>query len=69
MEKTATEAGPGIETAKSRGASRDKLDLAWFFDKAIYIIVFIGGISAIIFIIAIFVFVTREGIGFIRERL
>ena len=31
-------------------------------------LVFVGGISAIIFILGIFAFVTREGVGFIVER-
>ena len=31
-------------------------------------VVFFGGISAIIFIIAIFVFITVEGVGFIADR-
>ena len=37
----------------------------WYADKAIAFLVFVGGISAIIFIIGIFVFITKEGIGFI----
>ncbi len=40
-------------------------DLAWYQDKAIAAFVFIGGISAIVFIIGIFVFITKEGLGFI----
>jgi phosphate transport system permease protein len=38
---------------------------AWYVDKAVAVVVFIGGISAIVFIIGIFVFITREGLGFI----
>ena len=33
----------------------DRLDFPWFLDKAVAVLVFIGGISAIVFIIAIFV--------------
>ncbi len=38
---------------------------AWYIDKAVTFLVFVGGISAIIFIIGIFVFITKEGAGFI----
>ncbi len=43
----------------------DRRDAAWYVDRAVQVLVFIGGISAIIFIIGIFVFVTKEGLGFI----
>jgi len=46
----------------------DRRDAAWYLDKAVSIIVFVGGISAILFIIAIFVFITREGLGFLSTR-
>lgn len=36
----------------------------WYIDRAVSVGVFVGGVSAIIFIIGIFVFVTREGFGF-----
>lgn len=47
-----------------------KIDLdhrgrAWYTDKAVSALVFTGGISAIVFIIGIFVFITKEGYGFI----
>ena len=45
----------------------DRRNLDWYIDRAVQIIVFIGGISAIIFIIGIFVFVTKEGMGFLLE--
>ena len=38
-------------------------------DKAISAFVFVGGVSAIIFILGIFVFITKEGMGFIFESL
>ncbi len=43
----------------------DRRDTAWYVDRVVQVLVFIGGISAIIFIISIFVFVTKEGLGFI----
>ena len=47
----------------------DNLDFSWFLDKAVAVFVFIGGISAIVFIIAIFVFISREGIGFVYNTM
>ena len=41
----------------------------WFIDKAVQLFVFLGGVSAIIFIIGIFVFITKEGMGFIVETM
>ena len=41
----------------------------WYVDKAVTFLVFMGGISAIIFIIGIFVFITKEGVGFIAGPL
>lgn len=43
----------------------DHRDRAWYVDKAVAGLVFAGGISAIVFIIGIFVFITREGVGFL----
>jgi phosphate transport system permease protein len=45
----------------------DRRDAAWFVDKAVAVLVFVGGVSAILFILGIFAFVTREGIGFLRN--
>ena len=46
----------------------DRRDAAWYVDRLMAALMFIGGISAIIFIIGIFVFITREGLGFILHR-
>ena len=43
----------------------DKLNRDWFIDRAVQVLVFVGGISAIVFIIGIFVFISREGFGFL----
>lgn len=43
----------------------DRRTLDWYIDKLMQTLVFISGISAIIFIVGIFVFVTMEGIGFV----
>jgi phosphate transport system permease protein len=46
-------------------ADFDRLNRDWYIDKAVQVLVFVGGISAIIFIIGIFVFITKEGFGFL----
>ena len=43
--------------------------MAWHVDRAARILVFVGGISAIVFIIGIFVFVTKEGLDFVFGSL
>ncbi len=42
----------------------DRIDAAWIWDRIAKALIFIGGISAIIFVISIFVFVAKEGLGF-----
>lgn len=46
----------------------DRRDLAWWVDRAMQVLVFAGGLSAIVFIAGIFVFITREGAGFVFDR-
>lgn len=46
----------------------DKRDLAWYVDKLVGALVFLGGISAILFILGIFIFITREGVEFLSTR-
>jgi len=46
-------------------SSFDQLNRDWYIDKAVQVLVFIGGISAIVFIIGIFVFISMEGFGFL----
>lgn len=47
---------------RERVGSRDR---DWYVDKLVELLVFLGGISAIVFIIGIFVFITKEGLGFL----
>lgn len=61
---TGTVRSPAAATP-SATAQLDQLDRAWYIDKIVQFIVFASGISAIIFIIGIFIFVTKEGLGFI----
>lgn len=46
----------------------DRRDAAWYIDKLVAGIVFVGGISAILFIVGIFAFITREGVGYLTSR-
>ncbi|MEJ2085405.1 MAG: phosphate ABC transporter permease subunit PstC [Acidobacteriota bacterium] len=46
----------------------DRRDLAWYTDRFVQIVVLIGGLSAIVFILGIFVFIAKEGFGFIVGR-
>jgi len=52
-------------TMPDRAAAFDQRDRDWYIDKAVQAVVFLGGISAILFIIGIFVFITKEGLGFL----
>ncbi len=61
---------PGAQTQAAPAAeglahAADRLTLDWYVDRAVAALVFIGGISAIVFIVGIFVFITKEGLGFI----
>jgi phosphate transport system permease protein len=61
-----------LDTAQPAKAGRedmDRLDGAWYLDKLVQTLVFVGGISAIVFIIGIFAFITKEGLGFIIHDL
>ncbi len=48
-------------------ADLDRRNLDWYIDKMVQVLVFVGGISGIICIIGIFVFITKEGIGFLTS--
>ena len=45
--------------------SFNQLNTDWYVDKIVQVLMFIGGFSAIVFIVGIFVFVTKEGFGFL----
>jgi phosphate transport system permease protein len=46
----------------------DRRNASWYVDKLVQILVFLGGISGIVFVIGIFIFITVEGAGFIFSR-
>lgn len=50
--------GTGLEQMDRRNA-------AWYVDRCVQAVVWLGGVSAIVFIVGIFVFITKEGLGFI----
>ncbi len=51
----------------SMSAEFDRRNLDWYIDKLVQVLVFMAGISAIIFIVGIFTFITMEGVGFLLE--
>jgi phosphate transport system permease protein len=53
------------ETGRRAALDIDRYNRDWYIDKMVQVLVFLGGISAIVFIIGIFVFITREGFGFL----
>jgi phosphate transport system permease protein len=62
---------PAVQVRLGGGETRaiDRRDFAWWVDKGVRYLIFAGGISAIVFILGIFVFITREGLGFVAETL
>ena len=59
----------GTTTPNASAGDFDRRDLDWYVDKAVQVLVFIGGISGILCILGIFVFITKEGLGFITQTL
>jgi len=57
--------GPATATNTPSSGDLDRRGRAWYVDRAVSILVFIAGTSAIILIVGIFVFITREGLGFV----
>jgi phosphate transport system permease protein len=57
-----------LADASREGELLDRRDRSWYVDRAVTALVFIAGISAILFIIAIFVFVLLEGFAFLGTR-
>ncbi len=52
---------------KTSGMDFDRRNLDWYIDRLVQFLVFVSGISAIIFVIGIFLFITIEGVGFLFE--
>ena len=47
----------------------DARTLSWYVDKVAEILMFMGGMSAIVFIVGIFIFITKEGMGFVFNTM
>ena len=60
---------PGAAGGSQPPADVDRLGSAWWVDQIARVLVFVGGISAIVFIIAIFVFIASQGLGFALTEL
>jgi len=56
---------PVQNTSTGVDSNFDQLNRDWYIDKAVQVLVFLGGISAVVFIIGIFVFISKEGFGFL----
>lgn len=54
---------------RSSGAPMDRRDGAWWIDRLVQGLVFIGGLSGILFILGIFVFISKEGLAFMAQTL
>jgi phosphate transport system permease protein len=59
--------GESLVNAASASSDFDRRNRDWYVDKLVQALVFLGGISAIVFIVGIFVFVTIQGFGFLLE--
>jgi len=57
-----------VETKQAESVG-DVRDAAWVIDKVVQVLVFSGGIAAIIFIVGIFGFIMREGVSFIAQSM
>lgn len=56
---------PSLPAGRAPVGDLDRRNLDWYIDKAVQVLVFLGGTSGILFIIGIFVFITKEGMGFL----
>lgn len=62
-------ASPAATGVATKHSDLDRRGTDWYLDRAVSVGVFVGGISAIVFIIGIFIFITREGFGFITSTM
>jgi phosphate transport system permease protein len=71
LEASTAAGGPARPEARRRSRHGDlhRRDWAWYQDKAVAGVVLLGGVSAVVFILGIFVFITREGMGFLLHTI
>lgn len=55
-------------SATHKTIAPDRIDRAWIVDRFFQVLMFLGGISAVVFIVGIFVFIAREGLTFVFAR-
>lgn len=53
-----------MSDSPSENRLEDRLDAAWIWDRIAKVLIFCGGISAIVLVVAIFIFIAKEGLGF-----
>ncbi len=58
-----------MDDSFSETGDKDRLTFDWYLDKVVQVLIFLGGISAIVFIIGIFFFIAREGFSFIFNTM
>jgi phosphate transport system permease protein len=58
----------GDRASRRPARAADRRGAAWLIDRAAHLLIFLGGVSAIVFVVGIFVFIAREGVGFIFDR-
>lgn len=56
-------------SAVDRPAPVDRRDVAWWTDRLVQSLVFIGGLSGILFVLGIFIFISKEGLAFMAQTL
>lgn len=59
----------GTQTRESAAEAFDRRDSAWWLDRIAQVLVFTGGISTILFIGAIFLFIATQGLDFAATKL
>ena len=58
-----------VYTGSTLEKAGDTLNVNWYVDKALQWLMFLCGISAIVFVLGIFIFVFKEGAGFLTHTL
>jgi len=61
--------GPQRRASRDWAATLDHRNSTWWFDFAARATVFVGGMSAILFIAAIFIFIASQGLGYAISHL
>lgn len=67
--QTSGEKGGGKSKKAPAARLEDRIDSAWIWDRIAKAMIFMGGISAIVFVLAIFLFIAKEGLGFAISEL